>query len=188
MKPGVGSIIAGSVLLVLGVLVVPLIVILPLILSDRIEVQFKVPGTAEATIVEPGRYYLWNDFETVFEGNTYKRSKKIPDGYEIRIKDAKGELLEFVANASMTSSGAKGSKKSIGYVEVTEAGPLAIEVSGGDEERIFSFGPSLILKILGLVFGGVGAAMLFGAAGFVVIILGIVKLAKSSAKAPGATG
>jgi hypothetical protein len=180
MRPGVKLIIAGSVLMVAGVLVVPLMVIVPLVLEDRLDVRFEVPGTAEAEVVEPGRYYLWNDFETVFEGTSYNRSEKVPDGYEIRIRDAEGKLLEFTGNASITSSGPKGSKKSIGFVEVTEPGSVAIEVSGGDEERIFSFGPSIIFKILGMVFGGLGLAMLVGGAGFGVIIFGIVKLARSS--------
>ena len=68
MKRGIKTIIAGVVIFVFGAFVVPLLFIFPLIFGKSNEVQFKVPGTFEANAEKPGRYYLWNDFQTIYDG------------------------------------------------------------------------------------------------------------------------
>jgi hypothetical protein len=97
-----------------------------------------VPGSVAASVEKPGRYYLWNDFRTVYEGRSYNRSEGIPDGIEIRVHDAEGQSLEFVGDKSISSSSGSSSRNSIGYVQVGSPGQLKIEVSGGNEDRIFS--------------------------------------------------
>lgn len=182
MKPGIKTIIAGGVLFVLGAFVVPLLVVLPLILRSSNAVQFKIPGTIEATVAKPGRYYLWNDFRTIYEGKSYDRSESIPDGIEIRIHDSKGELLPFVASTSISSSAGAGSKTSIGYLEVENPGKVKIEVSGGNEERIFSFSEFVFPKMFGLFFAGFGLSILVALSGFGIMLWGIVKLIRADKK------
>jgi len=48
------------------------------VLQHGHEVQSKVPGTQEVIIEKPGRYYLWNDFRTVYAGKSYDQSEHIP--------------------------------------------------------------------------------------------------------------
>ena len=91
MKPGIKTIIAGAVLFVVGALVIPLVVVLPLVLGKSHEFQFKAPGNAEITVNAPGRYYLWNNFRTVYEGKSYDRLENIPDGMEFQMRDARCE-------------------------------------------------------------------------------------------------
>lgn len=176
MKTGIITIITGVVLLVLGGFVIPLLLVLSLVLGKPHEIQFKIPGSSQATVEKPGRYYVWNDFQTVYNGTSYNRSESIPDGIKIRIHNSQGELLTFVSDTSMSSSAGSSSKNSIGYVEVQSPGEVRIEVSGGNEERIFSFSESGLLKMFGLFFGGFGCSMLVGISGFGIIIWGIVKL------------
>lgn len=87
MQKGLKPLILGVALFVVGAFVVPAAVILPLVLSDWSETQFLVPGSAEFLAEEPGRYYLWNDHQTVFEGFSYNRSESLPDGLHIVIED-----------------------------------------------------------------------------------------------------
>lgn len=172
-------------LFILGALVIPVLMVpfvLPLLFGASNAVQFKIPGTIQATVEKPGRYYVWNDFRTVYEGKSYDRSEGIPDGVEIRVHNSKGELLKFVSNTSISSSAGSSSKNSIGYVEVESPGKVGIEVSGGNEERIFSFGESGLLKMFGLIIGGFGLSMLVGISGFGIIIWGIVKLVRGNKK------
>jgi hypothetical protein len=180
MKPGIKTIIAGAALFVLGAVVIPLLVILPLILGKSDEVQFKVPGTVQATVKEPGRYYVWNNFRIFYEGKNYDRSETIPDGIEIRIHNAKGEPLKFVSDTSTSATVNSSAKNSIGYVEVERPGTVGIEVTGGNEERVFSFSQSRFLKMFGMFLGGFGLAMLAGVGGFGIIIWGIVKLVRAN--------
>jgi hypothetical protein len=180
MKRGIKTIIAGGVLFVLGAFVIPLFcvvfAVLYLLLGPSNEVQFKIPGSAQATIEKPGRYYVWNDFRTIYEGKNYDRSEKIPDGVEIRIHDSNGELLKFVGSSAISSSAGASSKNSIGYVEVERPGKVGIEVSGGNEERIFSFSQLGFLKPLGLILGGFGLSILVAIAGCGITVWGILKL------------
>jgi hypothetical protein len=182
MKPGVKTIIAGGATLLLGIIVVPLVFILPLLHGKQGNAQFKSPGSGVFAIKEPGRYYLWNDFRTVYDGKVYDKSETIPDGYEFRFRDADNLQLEFLSDSSISSSFNSSAKKSVGYVEVPHPGKVTVEVSGGNEERIFSFSQSRLLKMLGLILGGSALFMLFCLGGIGLIVWGISKLARSNRK------
>jgi len=185
MKPGIKSIIVGGVLALVGLVGafgIPLLVILPSLLGESNQVQFKAPGTIKVSVEQPGRWYLWNDFRTVYEGKNYNRSEGIPDGMEIRVYNSKGELLEFVADTSLSSEGGGSWKNSIGYVEVESPAELRIEVSGGNEERILSFSQSGLLKMFGLILGGELLSSLVAISGIGLVVWGIVKLVKTNRK------
>lgn len=177
MRSGIKTILSGGIFLV-GAFVVPLLFVLPLLMAHKQEAQFKIPGTIEVAVKEPGRYYLWNDFRTGYNGKSYDRSESIADGIEIRIHDASGHQLQFVTDASISMSSGTSSKKSIGYVEVESPGAVTVEVKGGGEERIFSFSQSGLLKIFSMIIGGVGLSMMIAVTGIGLIIWGIVKLAR----------
>lgn len=163
-----------------AVMVVPLLFVLLLVFEHKQETQFKIPGTTAVAVKEPGRYYLWNDFRTIYNGKGYNKSESIPDGIEIRIRDASGHQLQFVSDASISMNDNGNAKKSIGYVEVERPGEVTVEVTGGSEERIFSFSQSGLLRIFGLVFGGFALSAMIAVAGLGLIIWGIVRLAKAN--------
>ena len=151
--------IAGAVLFILGTVIVPVLFILPLIFGKSDEVQFIVPGTFEAKTEKPGRYYLWNDFQTFYDGKSYNRSERIPDGMEIRIWNSDGTQLHLVSDPSISSSNGNSAAKSIGFVEIEKPGKVKIAVTGGDQ-RVLSFAPSKVFKIAGLILGAFGASAL----------------------------
>jgi hypothetical protein len=179
MKPGLKTLIAG-VLLCLGAFVVPVLSVLPIIFGKSDEIQFNVPGKQEFTATDTGRYYLWNDYRTVYHGKSYDLPENIPGGMDIRIRDTNGSELQFVNDASTSVNSGTDSKKSIGYVQVDQPGKLEIEVSGGAENRVFSFAKSRLLKIAGLVLGGMALSVLIVILGIGLIVWGIVKLVRSS--------
>lgn len=141
--------------------------------------QFIIPGTAEMDITEPGRYYLWNEFNTIHEGKTYRRSKAIPDGLGIMITDQDGRNLPLTGDSSITTNRGSSSMNSIGYVEVIRPAKLTVTVSGSSDKRVFSFSPSIIMKIVGLFLAGLGFSILFPVLGVGLAIWGVVKLSKS---------
>jgi hypothetical protein len=183
MKKGLKTLIAGILLFALGAIVVPLTIVIPFLLSDSDKNQFLVPGVLEVEVTEPGRYYLWNDHQTVFEGQSYLRSESIPDGATIRISNADGEDLTFTGNTSTTVTSGNSSKRSIGYVEVTNPEKLKVSVTGDFKERVFSFTKSIVLKMFGLIFAGVGVSMVLAVSGVGLAVWGIVKLARKEAPA-----
>jgi hypothetical protein len=183
MKRGLGTIVTGVVLFVAGAFVVPGIMIFSLILDREAPRQFLVPGSVDVTVEKPGRYFHWNNHQTIFEGRTYDTSESLPGGLVITITDERGQKLPFIPDGSMSNQNGAMSKKSIGYVEVTASGRLHVSVEGNSDNRVFSFAPSDLMKILGWMFGGMGAGVLLAIAGVAVGIIGIVRMA--SAKPQG---
>jgi hypothetical protein len=182
MKPGIKTIVAGGVMFLMGAFVVPLLFILPLILEHDQDAQFKAPGSIEVTAKKPGRYYLWNDYRTVYNGKSYDRSESIPDGLEIQIRAADGHELQFVSHGSISTSGGSSAKKSIGYVGVEHPGKVTVQVTGGSEDRILSFSQSGLLRMFGLILGGFGLSMIVAIGGIGLIIWGILKLVRANRK------
>jgi hypothetical protein len=182
MKPGIKTIIAGGVMFLVGAFVVPLLFILPLILEHEQAAQFKAPGSIEVAVKKPGRYYLWNDYQAVYNGKSYNRSESIPDGLEIRIRDADGHELQIVSDGSISTSGGSSAKKSIGYVGVEHPGKVTVQVTGGSEDRIFSFSQSGLLRIFGLILGGFGLSVIVAVGGIGLVIWGSVKLVRANRK------
>jgi len=107
MKTGIKTIVAGFSLFVIVVLIILLAITLSHV--DSTEKQFKVPGKTQVVIEKPGRYYLRNDYQTLFEGKNYDRAQIIPDGIEIRITNAEtGKLFGFVSDTSISSTSSGG--------------------------------------------------------------------------------
>jgi len=180
MKPGIKTMIFGAALFIFGAVIVPLLFVVALVCGKSNSTQFKVPGILETTVKSPGRYYLCNDFRTLYNGKTYDNPTNLPAGIEIKIFDANGNSLLLVSDTSF-SEGRNGSEKtSIGYVDLKNVGKVRIEVSGGTNERIFSFGPANFFKLAGLILGGFVLSALVSLTGIVIGIRGVIKLVKSS--------
>jgi hypothetical protein len=180
MKRGSGTIITGVVLFVAGAFLIPAAILVPIALNQPKAQQFLAPGSIEVTAENPGRYYLWNDYQTIFNGRTYNSPEDLPAGLEITIMDDRGERLTFISDGSTSSRGGSTSQKSIGYVEVAGPRGLTVVVSGEADPRVFSFARSNTMKIVGLVLGGMGASVLITLAGIILSIIGIVRLSTTN--------
>ena len=188
MKPGLKTLIIGIALFILGGFVIPFLLILPIFLNESSEQQFLIPGSKKLTVQEPSRYYLWNDFQTVFKGKSYSRSESIPDGLEIAVTDGAGKKLDFQSDTSISSSSGSSSKNSIGYVEVSEPSELLITVKGASEKRVFSFSESIFQKMFLAILGGGVASMLVAFIGFGLGVWGVVKLVRNKPSESGSQG
>lgn len=186
MKPGIKMVITGAVMFVVGGFVLPVLIIVPLILKDDQGPQFKSPGSIEVEVKEPGRYYLWNDYCTIYDGKSYNRPEKLPDGLEIRIRDADGRPIQFVNGGvhtrtrSSSSSSGENAKSTVGYVEVAHPGKVTVQVTGGNEDRIFSFSRSELFRMFGLIAGAFIPSMVIGVAGFGLMAWGKAEFARAN--------
>jgi hypothetical protein len=180
MKSGIKTIIVGAVMFLMGAFIVPFLFLLPLFLEHHQQNQFVGPGSIHIEVKEPGRYYLWNDFRTIYNGRSFNRSEKTPDGLDIRIENAEGHALPFVSDLNISSSSNDSSKNSIGYVEIEQPGKVSVQISGGTEERIFSFSRSRLLKLFLLILAGFGVSGIIALTGFGLIIWGVVKVVRKN--------
>ena len=178
MKPGLKTLITGIMLFILGGFVIPFLLIFPLFFNDSSNEQFLIPGSKEVTVEKPGRYYLWNDFQTVYDGSSFSHSENIPGGLKIAVTDDAGKTLVFTSDTSTSSSSGRSSKNSIGYVEVNNPGKLRVSVSGDSEDRVFSFSQSIFPKTFFVIMGGGFASLLMAFIGFGIGIWGVIKLVR----------
>lgn len=199
MKPGICMIIVGGVVFLFAVILVPFLAVVPVLtMGSKGDSKFLVPGGTTVTVEKAGRYYLWNEYRTLFDGKTYNRPEALPDGWEIEIRDrTTGEDLELTTGSGTSTTGGQTEKKSIGYVDFEEGdidNEIAIEVKassgggGGGKKsqlklRVFSFSRSEVWSIMGWILGGVAGSLVAGLIGVCVIILGVVKTVRAVASA-----
>lgn len=181
MKAGAKTIIIGISTLVIGGFVLPFLWVLPLFLDATNTEQFIVPSTQTLEIENPGRYYLWNDYQTFFEGTQYSKPKALPDGLEISIKNEAGDTLFFQTDTNITFTSGNISRNSIAHLEFDQPETIILSVGGDYEPRVFSFGEAFIGKFFSRIFGAVALGAVLTATGIVLAVCGIVKLLKKPA-------
>lgn len=145
--------------------------------GESSQVQYKVPASFQVETKEPDRYYVWNNYRTIFDGQSFKCDAKLPTGFEISVQDSNGTPLEFVKYYTSGWNVGNHEMTSVGYVDVEVAGQIRIDVDGPvNEARVFSFSKSELLEMLGSTFMGVGIAAFSGIVGFVLWLWGGIKL------------
>ena len=180
MKKGVKTIIAGVLLGVAGVAIIPATIVAPILKGVAQDHPFLAPGGREVSIAKPGQYYLWNEYDTMFEGKSYQHDVALPTGLEVTVRDESGEVLAFTAYDKISMSIGNGSKKSVGYVEVTEPSTLQVDVTGDFEPRVFSFAHSPVKEMAMRFLRAAVIAALSGLLAIGLVIWGIVKVTRAN--------
>jgi len=126
--------------------------------------QFLVPGRHTARLDRPGKYLVWNDYQTVFQGRSYDESEKLPPGVRISVLDkAGGQSLAVTASHGATSSMGNTSSVAVSQFEIVQPGSYEIVVEGDFPQRVFSVSRDFIWGLLGVIFGAF--ALIFGGFG-----------------------
>lgn len=153
--------------------------------EDR-TVSFRAPGTLEVKVEAPARYFVWNEYRTIFEGRTYSSEKSLPEGVEFLLEDVEtGEALPLQTNATISFSTGGRQRTSIGYFSIEERGGYRLTIRGLEQPRIFSFGPTPLGDIPSLL-GRFFFLMILAVAGMIggifLIVFGLIAIFRT---APG---
>lgn len=140
---------------------------------------FSAPASRTLRINEPGKYVLWHDYKVMFNGRMYNKPEALPDQTVISLTRDGREIPGNPSLSSCVTSG-QNEKRSVMRYQLDEAGEYMFSITGLDEERIFSFGPSRIKDILFAIalclvlnlFGWIGAPA--------VVVIVLVKRAGGS--------
>jgi len=185
MRAGMKRIIAGAIVGGLEAVVILFFMIrilLPGNLGDEKNHRFNVPGSTEVVVEDSGRYYLWNDYKTVYEGKDFNQSKHLPKGTAITIINKEtGTPYDFVHETIYKTSGSE-SATSIGYIEINTPATVEIDVQGGNEERVFSFFKYDFFKTFYLIAAVIGISMILGPLSLVLLISGFVGMVRANKK------
>ncbi|MEQ1906999.1 MAG: hypothetical protein ABL888_22635 [Pirellulaceae bacterium] len=93
------SVAVGRVLTIVGVGIFAFTLI-GLFYGDSLDPQSKVPGSVSAEIDVPGRYYVWDNHRTKFDGQRVQYPADWPDDATVAVYDINEAELAFVPDAS----------------------------------------------------------------------------------------
>ncbi|QDT03982.1 hypothetical protein K227x_23680 [Rubripirellula lacrimiformis] len=173
--------------LIVGGIAIFAFTLVELIDGAALDPQTKVPGTVTAEIDSPGRYYVWDNHWTMFDGERLQYDAEWPDDARIAVRDASGEELKFVPDASQNWSIGNNEKTSVGYVDVPLATTIQLDVDDVGRDRIVTVSNRTMEQELWSRLGGFGVALVVGILGVPICLLGLF-LSRRSANAEGDSG
>ena len=138
------------------------------------DVQFKAPGTFQARAADAGRYYVWDNHKTWFEGEKVRSKAAFPDEMTVEVSDAAGQTLEFTRDDSQSWSIGSHAKTSVGYVDLPADSDVQIDARGDDGERILSLSQANLGQELWQTFIGFGIATVAAGLGIPIAIWGLI--------------
>ncbi len=126
--------------------------------------QFLAPAR-HVLELRPGRYVVWNDHVTIFEGRSYDESKKLPPGVQITVTEVSGSRSVPVRKSvNATFKGSTTERTAVVEFDVARQGRYEIAMLGDFPPRVFSMGPDTVRTLLWSIFGAIALVFLgFGA-------------------------
>ena len=164
---------AGLALIIIGIAIFAF-TLFQLIGGSALDPQTKVPGTVVTEIDAPGRYYVWDNHWTMFDGERIQYAADWPNQAKITVRDANGTEVHFVPDASQNWSIGNNEKTSVGYVDVKAATTLRLEIDDVGRDRIVTVSNRTMKQELWSRLGGFGVGLLVGVVGVPVCLLGLL--------------
>ncbi|MCC5808545.1 MAG: hypothetical protein JJU00_19615 [Opitutales bacterium] len=186
MRPGLLYIIFGATLFLLGIAAVPVMIVLPLLTAHGgTDGRIDAPGSGVVEIVEPGRHYLWHEFEGTADGRRRRTPEFLPTEWYITITDADDTELSLTPDTSVSVTSGTTRRRSLGYFSVETPSEITVEARGD--------GPPTVLTVSAFDFRALTRRFLsafaigFAAsgAGIVFLIVGVARYARSGTKRSG---
>ncbi|AQT67848.1 hypothetical protein STSP2_01000 [Anaerohalosphaera lusitana] len=183
MSRDVKKLVVGVVLFVLGGLVVPVagfvFFFYPMVSAEP-AARFVAPANVRVEIEEAGRYVLWNEYESIYKGQTFAVDEDLPSGISMSFVGPAG-VGDVEMDAAMNSSVSTPSteRKSVGVFEVDEPGRYVLSVAGEFEARVFSLRKSVLYRSLMAGLGVLAVSVPLSLAGIGLGVAGIAGMVRS---------
>lgn len=171
--------ILGTCIIITGIVVFVIGIVNMIVGADDSSSRFIVPSDTTIEFEESGRYIIYYEYDSAFNGTIYTTGDEDLTGLSVWLYDDSGEDIPIgysTINSTYTINSRSGS--SLFQFEIDEPTTLRIvsEYEDGD-------GPQVVFNIskemVGIMFKGIGAPLgyLFGCGllGFAIIIMTIVK-------------
>ena len=164
---------AGIALIIAGIAIF-VFTLARLMNGAALDLQTKVPGTVSAQIDTPGRYYVWDNHWTMFDGQRVQYAADCPVEAQIVIHDTNGNPLEFVPDTSQNWSIGNNEKSSIGYIDIPAVTSIRLYIANVGRERIVTVSNRSMKEELWARLGGFGIGLLVGVVGVPVAFVGFL--------------
>jgi hypothetical protein len=151
-----------------------------LIRGAGLDPQTKVPGKIVVEIDTPGRYHIWDNHWTRFQGERVKYPPDCPADVSVTVHDSAGNQLGFVADASQGWGIGNNKKTSIGYVDVPAVTTLEVVLDKLGRDRIVSVSNRTVQDELWIRLGGLGLGLVLGVLGGLSLVIGLLARRKKA--------
>ena len=169
------KIATGIGLVLVGALLIPALLLVPVVDLPDEEIRFLAPGKATLEAAAPGRFYLWHEYRGRFDGRRYDTDDHLPAGTVIEARQGDRSLdavpadnvrTEFVDSASV----------SVARIDVPAAGPVSVSVHYGDDRsRVFSLSRFKLGAWARAIASSVVSMLIGGGGGLALVIVGIAQ-------------
>ena len=164
--------IAGTGIIIVGIVIFGFTLV-RLMNGAPLEPVTKVPGTVKVKVLTPGRYYVWDNHWTTFEGKKTKYDDDWPGDATVMVRDSTGKALDFVPDSSQSWTIGNSGKTSAGYIDVPNESTLQVDIDHVRHERIVSISNRTMQQDLWSRLGGFGIGLLVGAIGISILLIGL---------------
>ena len=141
--------------------------------------RVESPGSTLVEIEEAGIHTLWHDYRTVYNRTPVSHDSKLPDGFTFTlVRNLDGQEFPLdPPHSTSTLSTASRDATAVGTFSPNLPGAYTLQASSAvGESRVFSLTEGSLLAGIGSLAGRIVLACMFGAAGLVLLVIGIVLL------------
>jgi hypothetical protein len=110
-------------------------------------VQFTVPGQKDLQIPRPGRYVLWDETDTWFQGQHFTSNSNMPAGLRIQLLAAgTTNTIPMAPAITSTMTVNQTVRHSVGTFRIEKPGKYQMAVTGQFPVRVFYFRDSVMTQ------------------------------------------
>jgi len=142
-------------------------------------VRLLAPGTTSVEIGRPGRYIVWHEHSTVFDGRTFDLPERLPHGVQLEVKAPDGGALRSEP-ASMSVTWGSVKRAAIVSFEASTPGRYTVSAQGDAPPFVLAVGADFTWPLLRAIGGAIAAAVLGLGAALALALYGFVQRAPAS--------
>jgi len=188
--PVIGCVTSAG-LVVLGIVGAVLMIYMSVRSLSEGLTRFRLPGKSEQQLAEAGKYTIYHEHRSHFDGQSYSTMGQI-SGLKITVRNkTTGESIP-VTRPAMSSNYSLGARQGFAVLTFRVKTPGTYVISGAYPQdqsgaaAVFTTGRGIVGTMLLYMFGGFGLGGLLGALGLVVGIIAIVRYAIGARRPAGA--
>jgi hypothetical protein len=177
-KPSMSWYLIPIFIFLIGVFAAPAgYIIYGMAMADSFRFQLLTPGEKEFEIPETGKYVLWNETQTTYNGQAFSSSTNLPSGLKIQLTDLKARSVLPISMAAFSASeDINGIQRHlVGTYQLVAHKKYRLSIIGQFPQRIFYFRDSQLKHFMDRL----SVALMIASAG---IILSFVTAWQISAK------
>ena len=174
-----GWFVAAGLVALAGIVVATLLILRFVSVYER-PARFLAPGTTSVEIGRPGRYIVWHEHSTVFDGRIFELPEKLPHGVQLEVRAPDGRALH-AEPASMSAKWGSVKRAAIVSFEASSPGRYTVSAQGDAPPFVVAVGADFTWPLLRAIGGAIVSAVLGLGAALALALYGLSQRAPASA-------